>query len=91
MLLPFSRKSGDSAVGIATGYGLDDRGFGVRVMVGQEFLLLHAVQNGSEIHPASYPMGTGALSPGVKRQGREANHSPPTSAGTSTLPYVFMA
>jgi hypothetical protein len=36
--------------------------------------------------------------PGVKRQGREADHSPPTSAEakkmwiyTSTLPYVFMA
>jgi hypothetical protein len=26
-----------------------------------------------------YPMGTGALSPGVKQQGREADHSPPTS------------
>jgi hypothetical protein len=26
------------------------------------------------------PMGTGALFPGVKRQRREADHSPPTSA-----------
>jgi hypothetical protein len=40
----------------------------------------------------------GALSPGVKRQGREVEHSPPTSAEvkkmwiyTSTPPYVFMA
>jgi hypothetical protein len=28
----------------------------------------------------SYTMGTGAVSPGVKRQGREADHSPPSSA-----------
>jgi hypothetical protein len=27
-----------------------------------------------------YKMGTGGSSPGVKRQGREADHSPPTSA-----------
>jgi hypothetical protein len=40
----------------------------------------------------------GALSSGVKRQGREADHSPPTSAEvkkisiyTSTPPYAFMA
>jgi hypothetical protein len=46
----------------------------------QEFSLLHIVQNGSGAHPASYPMGTGAFSPGVKRPGLEADHSPPTSA-----------
>jgi hypothetical protein len=40
----------------------------------------------------------GALSLGVKRQGREADHSPPASADvkkmwiyTSTPPYAFMA
>jgi len=40
---------------------------------------------------------TGPLSPGVKRPGREADHSPPSSAEvksawmyTSTPPYVFM-
>jgi hypothetical protein len=50
-------------VGIVTGYGLDDQGFG-----------------------------------GVKRPGREADHSPPASAEvkktwvyTFTPPYVFMA
>jgi hypothetical protein len=32
------------------------------------------------VHPASYPMRTGALSPGVKRPGRKDNHSPPSSA-----------
>jgi hypothetical protein len=34
----------------------------------------------TQTHPVSYPMGTGALSPGVRRQEREADHSPPTSA-----------
>jgi hypothetical protein len=40
----------------------------------------------------------GALSPGVKRPEREADHSPPTSAEikrmwtyTSTTPYTFMS
>jgi hypothetical protein len=28
----------------------------------------------------TYKMGTGGSFPGVKRQGREADHSPPTSA-----------
>jgi hypothetical protein len=38
--------------------------------------LIHSVQTGSGAHSASYPMGVGALSPGVKRQGRETGHSP---------------
>jgi hypothetical protein len=37
------------------------------------------VQTGSEAHPASYPMVTGGSFPGVKRPGREADHSPPAS------------
>jgi hypothetical protein len=48
--------------------------------------------------PRSYPVGTGALSTEVKRQEREADRSPPTSAEvtktwvcTSSPPYVFMA
>jgi hypothetical protein len=55
-------KSWDSAVGIATGYGLDIRGVGVRILVGQEFSFLHVVQTGSEVHPTSYPTGTGGFS-----------------------------
>jgi hypothetical protein len=47
---------------------------------GQEFSILHVVQTDSGGHPTSYPLGTGALSPGVKRLGREADHSAPTSA-----------
>jgi hypothetical protein len=49
-----------SAVGIATGYGLDNQGVGVRV---QEFSFLHVVQTGSGTHLAFYPMGTGASFP----------------------------
>jgi hypothetical protein len=43
-----------------------------------EIIPIHPFQNGA--HPASYPMGTRALSLGVKRPGREADHSPPSSA-----------
>jgi hypothetical protein len=84
----------DSAVGIVIGYGLDDSD---RSSI-QEFLFLYVVQTGSGAHPASYPMGTGAVSPGVKRPGREADHSPLISAEvkeiwiyTSIPPYAFMA
>jgi hypothetical protein len=41
----------------------------------RNYRLLEGVQTGSGAHPASYPMGTGALSPGVKRPSREAEHS----------------
>jgi hypothetical protein len=38
---------------------LDDRGSRVRFPAGAEkFSLHHRVQNGSEAHPASYPIGT---------------------------------
>jgi hypothetical protein len=90
--------SRDWAVGMATGYGLDDRGVGVWVLMGQEFALLHVVQTGSEAHPTSYPMGTGDSFPRVKRPGCEADHSPPTNAEvkktwtyTSTPPYNYIA
>jgi hypothetical protein len=52
-------KSHDSSVGIATGYGLNDRGSRVRFPTGAgNFSLHHRVQNGSGAHPASYPVGT---------------------------------
>jgi hypothetical protein len=44
---------------MATGYGREDRGVGVRVPEGQEFSLLHSGQTGSVAHPVSYSMGTG--------------------------------
>jgi hypothetical protein len=52
-------QSRDSSVGIALGYGLDDRGSRVRFPAGAgNFSLHHRVQNGSGTHPVSYPMGT---------------------------------
>jgi hypothetical protein len=59
------KRSRDSVVGIATGYGLDDRGVGIRVPVGAR-IFLHVVQTGSGVYPTSYPMGTGGSFPGVK-------------------------
>jgi len=71
--------SRDSSVGIALGYGLDDRGSDSRPGAGN-FSLHHRLQNGSGPHPASYPMCIRAVSLGVKRPGREGDHSPPCSA-----------
>jgi hypothetical protein len=45
-----------------------------------DFSQFHSTQTGSGVHLASYPTEPGALSPGVKRQGREANQLPPSSA-----------
>jgi hypothetical protein len=58
-LVSYVTESRDSSVGIALGYGLDDRGSRVRFSAGAGNLSLHhRVQNGSGAHPASYPMGT---------------------------------
>jgi hypothetical protein len=58
------------SVGIAAGWTA-----GVRFLAGARFF---TSQRPDQLwaHPASYPMGTGAFSPGVKRPGREADHSP---------------
>jgi hypothetical protein len=63
-----------------------------------DFSLHHRVQTGSGAHPASYPMGTEGSFSGIKRPGRETDHSPPSSAEvkntwsyTFTLSYVFTA
>jgi hypothetical protein len=83
---------GKKIVCIATGYGLDDLGVGVRVLVEQEFPLLHVVQTDSEDHPASYSIGTG-----VKRPGCEADNlqlvprSRKRESIRSIPPYVFIA
>jgi hypothetical protein len=63
-------------------YGLDDRAIGVRFPAGaKDSSSTLCVQTGSGTHPASCPMGTGVLSPGVKaRQGRNDDHSSPSSA-----------
>jgi hypothetical protein len=62
--------SRDSSVGVALGYGLDDRGSRVQFPAGAgNFSLHHHVQNGSGAHPASYPMGTRGSFPGGKVAG----------------------
>jgi hypothetical protein len=64
------RENRDSSVGIAQGYGLDDRGSRVRLSAGAgNFLLHHRVQTSSGAHPASYPMGTRGSFPGGKAAG----------------------
>jgi hypothetical protein len=63
-------RSRDSSVGIALGYGLDDRSSRVRFSVeAGNFSLHHRVQNGSGVHPDSYPMGTRGSFPGGKAAG----------------------
>jgi hypothetical protein len=65
-----NNKSRDSLVGIALGYGLDDRGSRVRFPEGdRNFSLHHRVQNGSGAHPASYPRGTRGSFSGGKAAG----------------------
>jgi hypothetical protein len=60
-------QSRDSSVGIALGYGQDDRGFSVLFPAeAGNFSLHHPVQNGSEAHPASYPVRTRGSLPGGK-------------------------
>jgi hypothetical protein len=60
-------------------YGLDDRGS--IPGRGKGFLLCLCDQTGSEAHPASCTMGTGGPFPGGKaRPGRDADHSPLSSA-----------
>jgi hypothetical protein len=59
----------DSSVGIATGYQLDDRGVEVRVLLGQEFSLLHVFQTGYGTYSVSYKMNTGGSFPGSKAAG----------------------
>jgi hypothetical protein len=77
ILLNWSRVSSGS---IVSDYGLDDRGSisggGQRI-----FSFSLCVQTGSGAHPASCTMCTGGPFPGGKAQpGRDADHSPPSSA-----------
>jgi hypothetical protein len=88
-----TNRSRDSSVGVATGYGLDDRGVGVRVPVGSR--IFHSATSRPALGPTQPPI---QWVPVVKRPGRIAGHSHPTSAKvkktwiyTSTPPYVFMA
>jgi hypothetical protein len=81
----------------AAGLGLDDRGFESQQEVG---IFLFTTASKPALKPIQPPIQwvRGTLSRGVKRQGSESDHSPPSSAEvknewryTSTLQYAFMA
>jgi hypothetical protein len=71
-----------SSGSIVSDYGLDDRAIGVRSPAGaKDFPSNLCVQTRSGAHPASCTMGTGGPFRGGKaRPGRDADHSPPSSA-----------
>jgi hypothetical protein len=56
---------------------MDDRGIGVRFLEGARDLSF--LYNSCEGQIVCYKIGARVCFPGVKRQGREANHSPPSS------------
>jgi hypothetical protein len=83
--------SRDSSVGIASGYGLDDRMMGVQFLAeAGNFSVHHRVQNGPGAYPAFYPVDTGAVSLGVNRPVREADHSLPPSADVKECVELYL-
>jgi hypothetical protein len=81
--------SRDSAVGIATGYGLNDRGIRVRVPIGSR---IFSTSSRSALRSTQPPIQwvPGVLSPGLKLPGREADYSPPTSAEVKKI-WIFIS
>jgi hypothetical protein len=69
---------GNSSVGIATSYGLDDLGS----IPGREEMFPFSTSSRPALGPTQPPIQwvPEALSPGLKGPGREADHSPPSSA-----------
>jgi hypothetical protein len=65
-------------VGIEPSYGLDDRGS----ISGRGKAFLFSITSRKSLRPTKPPIqwAQGVLSPGVKRQEREAEHSPPSNA-----------
>jgi hypothetical protein len=95
--VPLSCRSRDSAVGVATRYRLEDWGVVVQVPVGSR---IFSTSSRPAVGPTQPPIKwvPGALSSGIKWQGREADHSPPTSAQVKkmwihppTPQYAFIA
>jgi hypothetical protein len=81
-------------------YGLDNRAIGIRSPAEAKNVSSNlCVQTGSAAHPTTSTMGTGGPFPGGKeRPGRDADHSPPSSAEvkndrsyTSSHPSASMA
>ena len=59
-----------------------------KITVGARFSV--PVHTGPGAHPASYTMGTGSLSWGVKRPWCGANHSPPCSAEVKERVEIYL-
>jgi hypothetical protein len=55
----------------------------------QNLFLIHSVQNGFGANPASNLKGTGDWFPKIKRPGREADRSPPSSADIKNCGAIF--
>jgi hypothetical protein len=91
------KTSRDSAVGIATGYGLDEWRVGIRVPVGSRMFIFPYLSDrfwGSLRLLSNWHQG---ILLGVKRPGIDANDLPPISDDVkktwiyiSTLPYAFL-
>jgi hypothetical protein len=72
--LPIARR--DSSAAIVKGWAA-----GVRFPAeARDFSLFHSFQTDSGAHQAFYPIGTALFSWGIKRPGREADHSAPNNA-----------
>jgi hypothetical protein len=70
-----------STFSIATGYGVDYQGVGVQVTV--QLRIFTSPYSSDRLLGPPILLSNGyqrALSPGVKQQGRESDHSPPSSA-----------
>jgi hypothetical protein len=94
-----AKRSRDSVVGIATGFGLDGR-WGRSSSPGRVKNFVFSTSPRPDLESTQPPIQwiLGAASLAVKRLELEAEHSPPTSAEvkkiwiyTSTPPYAFMA
>jgi hypothetical protein len=72
--------SRDSLISIAKGYVAMCWTTGVQLPEEErDFSPFRNLKIRSAAHPASYTMGTGAISPVIKRLGSEADHSTPPS------------
>jgi hypothetical protein len=92
-MIPYNIISRGSSGSIVFDYGLDDRAIGVRSPEGAKYFYSSlCVQTGSGAHPASCTMGTGGPFLGGKaRPGRDADHSPPSSAEVENEELYFLS
>jgi hypothetical protein len=81
-----------SSVSTVSGYGLDDRAIEVLSPAGaKNFSCSLCVQTSSGAHPASCTMGTGGPFPGATaRPGRDADHSPLSSAEVENRQKLYL-